>query len=114
MVQFLASNTFVINLAKIQMVGSDRSPRRSPSMAEAGRARRELQEISRARLFMKRRIVAHTFSLGASNHAAHQTPRYFPRCYCDATLRATVSSFSRTMLLVSSSGKTIGSSFLPG
>jgi hypothetical protein len=45
MVQFLASNTFVTNPAKIQMVGRDRSPRRSPSTAEAGRVRRELREI---------------------------------------------------------------------
>jgi hypothetical protein len=34
--------------------------------------------------------------------------------YCEATLRAAVSSFSRTMLLVSNSGKMIGSSLFPG
>jgi hypothetical protein len=36
------------------------------------------------------------------------------KAYSDATLRATVSSFSKTMLLVSSSGKTTGSAFFPG
>src|SRR5207245_8779047 len=43
-----------------------------------------------------------------------QKPGAFYLPYCEATLRALVSSFSRTMLLVSSSGKTIGSSFFPG
>ena len=34
--------------------------------------------------------------------------------YCAATARATVSSLSKSILFVSSSGKTIGSSFLAG
>jgi hypothetical protein len=60
-----------------------------------------------------RRIVAHTFSAGASTTLLTRI-RGISQTYCEATVRVLVSSFSKSMLLVSSSGKTIGSSFFPG
>ena len=49
---------------------------------------------------------------GRSYHAADKNLRHSG--YCAATVRDAISSFSRSMLLVSSSGKTIGSPFFPG
>src|SRR5438552_15446239 len=117
MVQFLASNTFLRNLAKIQMQDWWGATARHDGAGPGRRRAERAEDCGRFRECGYSRSAEsspHIFSVGASNHAAHQTPRYFSRFYCDATLRATISSFSRTMLLVNNSGKTIGSSLFPG
>ncbi len=63
--------------------------------------------------FVNRGITAQTFSAGVFTTLLTKI-RGIPLTHCEATWRALFSSFSKSMLLVRSSGKTIGSSFIPG